>query len=813
MTTMAGDDKRLWEIAEFVGTPFYLFDAACLRSRYAALKATFPSVAFFYSLKANPNLSVVRELVRAGMGCEVCSMLELETAIAAGAPAAHTLFVGPGKSEAELRRCVLAGIKAVVIESGEELRKLDAIAGDYGKIQSVALRVNPDFQFPGAKLNMSGRATQFGIDQSAVFNVLRDAADYAHVRIAGLHIYMGTRILDHRTIVNNSRHILNVADDVSNHLRHPLQFVDIGGGFGVPYYEDEAELDLCVLEKELNPVLAAYERANPQSKICIELGRYIVANAGRFVVTVRQKKTVKGENFAICDGGSNLNAAASGNSVLMRKNFPITLVPNRPAGDAACENWTLTGPLCTPMDIIGKDVSMTSPSVGDLVCIHQSGAYGATASPVNFLGFGQPAEVMIDGDRLTLVRQRASNDIILADQTPCSLLPAPSFNVSPQPATVFDHPCLAKLDAMRPLLVATGAALENDPEAWHDLWADPLLRALTLVGVPARHNSFPIEQTDLSIDECSYALQIAMIERIARADASCILALQGPSLSGGIVQKMGTPEQIERFFCAYRSGPQGTFFAVTEPTTGSDPSQGNSHLCERDGALRLNAHKMLVGNVERAAIGLLFARDERFGRSVLVMIDRKRHGHHLAVERLPTFGLHGAALCRLVVEDLPVEPDMILGDGKLSLQDGFVAINDVFERNRPVVAALALGTGCGILDHLSEAVHGIAPRLADLRLRHAALLRRLDRVLAAYEAGHPKTQEISLIKLQAVAFVDQVVERTFSLDCSARLMMDPVLRRKTRDAKAFEYMEGATNIHVLNAFRAYVSGVPHEHLH
>jgi diaminopimelate decarboxylase len=810
---MAGDDAQIWEIAATVGTPFYLFDAAQLRARCAALKTSLPSVAFFYSLKANPNLSVVRELVRAGMGCEVCSMLELETAIAAGAPPQHTLFVGPAKSGAELRKCVSEGIKAVVVESAEELRQLDAIADECGKIQPVALRVNPDFQFPGAKLNMSGKASQFGIDQACLFDVLREAAAYAHVRIVGLHVYMGTRILDHRTIVSNSRHILSLADDLRDHLGHPLQFVDIGGGFGVPYHEGEAELDLCALGQELAPVLADYERANPQTRICIELGRYMVASAGRLVVSVRQQKTTKGQNFVICDGGSNINSAASGNGALMRRNFPMSLLRKHPDSDAPPGVWTLTGPLCTPMDIIGKDVPMQAPSTGDLLCIHQSGAYGATASPVNFLGFGQPAEVMIDGDHLMLVRQRASNAVILADQTPHCLTPAPAFIPSGSKPIVFDHPCLARLDALHPLLVATGARLETDPGAWHDLWTDPLLRALTLIGVPARHNCFPIGLAGLDLDGCSYALQIAMIERIARADASCILALQGPSLSGGVVQKMGTPDQIERFFCGYQRCPQGTFFAVTEPAGGSDPLQGTSHLCDKAGTLLLNAHKMLVGNVARAAIGLLFARDERSGRPVLVMIDCERHARHLSIERLPTFGLHGADLCRLVVEDLPVEPEMILGDGKPSLQDGFVAINDVFERNRPIVAALALGTGRGILDHLSAAMHGLEPQLADLRLRHAALLRRLDSVLGAYEAGRPKTQDISLVKLQAVAFAEQVVERAFSLDCSAHLMMDPVLRRKTRDAKAFEYMEGTTNIHVLNAFRSYVSGVPHEHVH
>lgn len=813
---MMGDQQHLWDIAKTIGTPFYVFDATRLRDRCTALKTAFPSVAFFYSLKANPNLSVVCELIRSGMGCEVCSELELDTAITAGVQAQKLLFVGPAKSDAELHKCVLAGIKAVVVESAEELGRLDVIAGACSKQQDVALRINPDFRVAGAKLNMSGRATQFGIDQSIVCDVLQQAADYANIRIVGLHVYMGTRILDYTTIVDNSREILNLAEEVQVALSRPLQFVDIGGGFGVPYHEGEAELDLNALERDLTPVLADYERANPQTKICIELGRYMVAEAGRFITSIRETKTTKGENFAVCDGGSNVHIAASGNGSLMRKNFPVTLLRKAPPTDAAEKKWTLTGPLCTPMDIVGKDVPMVSPSIGDLICIHQSGAYGATASPVNFLGFGQPAEVMIDGDRVSLVRQKASNDAILVDQRTRPLVsPSSGGDVlhAAYDSDVFDHPCLAKLDALRPLLVATGTKLEQDSDAWRDLWADPFMRAFTLIGVPDPHNGFSISDTGLDLKECGYALHIAMIERMARADASCILALQGPSLSGGVVQKMGTPAQVDRFFRAYQNGPQGTFFAVTEPKAGSDPSRGDSRLTDTPDGLRLNAHKMLIGNVKRADIGLLFAQDDRSGRPVLIMIDRKRHARYLKVERLPAFGLHGADLCSLVVEDLPVEPDMILGDGRPSLKDGFVAINDVFERNRPIVAALALGTGRGILDHVCKTLHGTEGQFADLHLRHAALLRRLGRVLAAYENGRPKTQDISLIKLQAVAFADQVVERAFSLDLSAHLMMDPVLRRKTRDAKAFEYMEGVTNIHKLNAFRAYVSGVQFDHVH
>jgi len=810
---MLEQDSRLWTIADRVGTPFYVFDAAAIRRQCAELKARFPSVEFFYSLKANPNLSVVRQMVLSGMGCEVCSLLELETSIAAGVRADRTLFVGPAKSVTELSRCVALGIKAVVVESIVELERLDSLAGTMGKTQSVALRINPDFRFAGAKLNMSGRATQFGIDQSTVDAMLPRIENCRNVRIVGLHVYMGTRILDHATIVSNTRHTLELAGEIQQKLGHPLRFVDVGGGFGVPYHEGEAELDLAALQRDLSPVISDYEAVNLQGKVCIELGRYLIAAAGRFVTAVRQTKTIKGENFATCDGGSNVHSAAAGQGSLLRRNFPISLIKRGAAQQPghSVAPWTITGPLCTPMDVIGKDVQMDEPTIGDLICIPQSGAYGATASPVNFLGFGQPAEVMVDGDAITLVRERASIDAILEDQRP-RMVPvvggASSLSLGRTPASVFDHPCLNQLDGLKDLLVASGRKLEQDADCWRDLWADPILRAFTLIGVPDDYNSYPISDSGLAIEACSYGLHIAMIERLARFDASCILALQGPSLSGGAVMKMGTKAQIELFFAAYRTGPQGTFFAVTEPEAGSDPSVGSSVLSGPAGARRLNGRKMLVGNVKRAAIGLLFARSEVTGRPVLVLIEPDKCASHIKIERLPTLGLRGADLCRITINDLPVDDAMILGDGLASLRDGFLAINDVFERNRPIVAALALGTGRGILDHVGATAPAAARSLRDLELRHAALLRRLAVVLDAYESGHPKTQDISLIKLQAVAFVDEVVRRALSLSSSADLMMDPGFRKRTRDAKAFEYMEGATNIHAMNAFRSYVAGMP-----
>ncbi|SCW88836.1 diaminopimelate decarboxylase [Rhizobium mongolense subsp. loessense] len=809
---MFDEDKRLWAIADTVGTPFYVFDAAIIREQYFKLKTAFPSVDFFYSLKANPNLSIVRELVTAGMGCEVCSFLEFETAAAAGVGSDRMLFVGPAKSDRELERCVVAGIKAIVVESLTELERVDRLARDLDRVQNIALRLNPDFHFPGARLSMSGRATQFGIDIAAIDEVLARSCQHGNTRIAGIHVYMGTRILEPTTIANNTRQILMLASEVAAKLGYRLDFVDIGGGFGVPYHEGEEALDLDALRYELEPIISSYEAEYPRTKVCIELGRYMVASAGRFVAGIRQTKVTKGENFAICDGGSNVHSAAAGQGSLLRKNFPISLVKGNDRAPAAGQ-WTITGPLCTPMDILGKDVLLDRPEAGDLICIHQSGAYGATASPVNFLGFGQPAEVMVDGETITLVRERASIANLLNEQRPRSISGASrsreiKTSCNSSSTSVFQHPCLERLDDLKDLLIATGHKLERDTEAWRDLWADPIMRAFTLVGVPERYNGFSLGDTSLGIEDCGYSLHIAMIERLARFDASCILALQGPSLAGGAILKMGTEAQIEQFFSRYRTGSQGTFFAVTEPEAGSDPSLGISAVSATTGTPRLTARKMLVGNAQRAAIGLVFAKAAETNRPILVLIEPDRHASNVKIEHLQTFGLCGAMLCSITIDELPIDDNMILGGGNPSLRDGFLAINEVFERNRPIVAALALGTARGILDHLRATSKVAAHAIADLELTHAALLRRLEIVLAAYETGRPKAHEISLIKLQAVQFADRVIQRAFSLPSSAEFMMDPTLRKKTRDAKAFEYMEGASNIHAQNAFRSYVARMP-----
>jgi diaminopimelate decarboxylase len=416
-------DEVLGRVAAAVGTPAYVYDAEALRGTVARLRQALPEADFFYSMKANPNLSILRLLAGLGMGAEVCSLFEIETCVAAGVAPARMIVVGPAKSDAELARAVSLGVKAVIAESLQEIVRIGAIAARMGRRQRVGLRINPDFHVPGARLSMSGKPTQFGIDEGEIGAAIAAVAGDRHLRLSGLHVYMGTRILDHDVIVQNSRAILALAARVRGLAGHPLDFVDIGGGFGVAYSDRETDLDLAALGRTLGPLLREQAAREPGTRIVIELGRYVVAAAGSFVTRVRYTKVSKGVRFAICDGGSNCHAAA-GQAAMFRSNFPMARVGGQSAGKSggraggAPGLWMIAGPLCTPTDIIGNQVAMADLSPGDLIRIDRSGGYGPSASPVGFLSFGTPAEVLADGRTLTVIRERATLADHLAPQTP-----------------------------------------------------------------------------------------------------------------------------------------------------------------------------------------------------------------------------------------------------------------------------------------------------------------------------------------------------------------------------------------------------------
>ncbi|WP_198586847.1 type III PLP-dependent enzyme [Glycomyces xiaoerkulensis] len=398
------------------GSPAFVYDGDALVGQYRGLRESLPeAVDVYYSLKANPNIALFALLEREGAGAEVSSLTELRTALRAGTDPGRIIFLGPGKSRAELEACCEAGVRAVVVESLDELARLDGISRELGVRQPVMLRINPDFQVKRSGLSMGGKARQFGIDQDQVLGARSVLADLRAVRVIGVHAYMGTRILDADTVVDNTERILRLAEEIAERTGIGLDVVDIGGGLGVPYFPKESELDLAALSEGVGAAVERFVDRHPGTRLILESGRYLVAECGVYVLGVRYVKESFGERFAVADGGTNHHMAAVGIGSIVKRNFPIGLI-GRKSGEAEVP-WHLTGPLCTPADELGKNVDLPADlGPGDLVGVYRSGAYGPTASPVHFLSHGYPAEVLIHNGQIHLIRMRDTPEEMLRRQ-------------------------------------------------------------------------------------------------------------------------------------------------------------------------------------------------------------------------------------------------------------------------------------------------------------------------------------------------------------------------------------------------------------
>ncbi|WP_310727870.1 type III PLP-dependent enzyme [Streptomyces sp. N2A] len=420
-STTAGQERHfqgvpISEIADTFGTPAYVYDTDELRHSYQHLRDSLPAaIDIFYSLKANPNISICGYLNTLGAGAELSSRAELETALRAGVAPEDIIFLGPGKTEEDLHACLDAGIHAVVCESLEELHLLDALATErqLTDVQAM-LRVNPDFHTKGSGLAMGGKPRQFGIDAGTLRGAAPELARLCAVRVSGLHAYMGTRFLNHSDVVHNTAQILQAAEQLSTDLGITLETLDFGGGLGIAYFDNEKDLDIEALTAGLGEVITPFATRHPQCRLIMELGRFLTAPAGTYVTRALYVKESLGEEFVVADGGTNHHMAAVGIGSFVKRNFPITSLTHY--HEPATRQYTLAGPLCTPNDVIGKRVSLPPVQAGDLIGVERSGAYGPSASPVNFLSHGHPAEVLVHDGKAHLVRRRATVDDLLEPQ-------------------------------------------------------------------------------------------------------------------------------------------------------------------------------------------------------------------------------------------------------------------------------------------------------------------------------------------------------------------------------------------------------------
>ncbi|QWF78778.1 type III PLP-dependent enzyme [Amycolatopsis sp. CA-230715] len=415
MTEFTVGGLGITEIAGRFGTPLYVYDGDELGSRLTGLRARLhPSLEIFFSMKSNPNISICALLHAHGARAEVSSLAELETALRAGVAPSDILFLGPGKSVDEIAACLDAGIYAIICESFGELERIDRLAQARGIVANVALRVNPAFAVKGSGLTMGGKPRQFGIDEAQVLADPTVGARHPNVRLMGVQVYMGTRILSTDSIAENTSRILELAEKIAARHGFPLEMVDIGGGLGIAYFENEQDFDVDELAGKINPILGEFAVRRPETRLVMELGRYLTAMSGTYVVRVEYTKESLGEKFAVTDGGTNHHMAAVGIGSFVKRNFPMSVL-NR-AGEPADESWQVTGPLCTPNDTLGKKVALPPVHQGDLIGVHRSGAYGPTASPVLFLSHGYPAEVLVHDGEPYLIRERDTTADLLSHQ-------------------------------------------------------------------------------------------------------------------------------------------------------------------------------------------------------------------------------------------------------------------------------------------------------------------------------------------------------------------------------------------------------------
>src|SRR6266568_59443 len=410
------EPARYRQLAERYGTPLFVYNGDGITASLAELRwALPPTMHVYYSLKANPNISLSALLAMDGAGAEVSSLVELTTALRAGFPPEDIIFLGPGKIAQELLACVEAGIYAVVAESFAELAELDDIARQQGVRQRVLVRVNPAYEGKGSRLTMGGRPRQFGIDEEQLLSARsRLPDDHRFLDIIGVQAYLGTRILDADTVVDNTREVLALARRVAEATGIELRAVDVGGGLGVAYFPGERDPDLADLRAGLWSVVEEFRMGWPDVRLLFECGRFLTARAGTYLVRAQYVKESRGERFVITDGGTHHHMAAVGIGSFVKRHFPVRLLTAH--GGREPSAVTITGPLCTPNDSIASNVDLPTPVPGDLIGILRSGAYGPTASPVLFLSHGYPAEVLVHGDVDQLVRSRDTAEDLLRKQ-------------------------------------------------------------------------------------------------------------------------------------------------------------------------------------------------------------------------------------------------------------------------------------------------------------------------------------------------------------------------------------------------------------
>ena len=380
-------------VARAGSTPLFVYAADRLRARAGELRAAMPErLALHYAMKANPFGPLLQVMAGLVDGFDIASAGELVLARAAGLDPARISFAGPGKRDDELEAAISAGVTLNLESEGEADRAL-AIAARLGLVPRLAIRVNPDFDLKGSGMKMGGGAKPFGIDAERVPALARrliaSGADWR-----GFHIFAGSQALDAAAIATTQAQTLDLAARLSEDSGAPLPHCNLGGGFGIPYFPGDEPLDVQAVGRALGERFDALPAVLAETRFCIELGRYLVGEAGVYLTRIVDRKVSHGETYLITDGGLHHQLAASGNfGTVVRRNYPVAIATR--FGAAVEEEANVVGCLCTPLDRLADKGGFPRADVGDLVAVFCAGAYGATASPAQFLGHGPAVELLV----------------------------------------------------------------------------------------------------------------------------------------------------------------------------------------------------------------------------------------------------------------------------------------------------------------------------------------------------------------------------------------------------------------------------------
>ena len=392
-TLMIGGHDARALVAQAGSTPLFVYDNNLIGAKIALFRAALPDgLGLNYAVKANPYPPLLEWICKFVDGFDIASEGELAALEKVDACCLPMSFAGPGKTDRELKRAIQSDATISVESPGEAARILE-IGGNLGTRPKVMVRVNPPFRLKGAGMKMGGAASPFGIDHDLAAEVVRGLIE-AGADWRGLHIYPGSQCLDWAAIVEVQSLSVALAAEIADAAGAEPPEVNLGGGFGIPYFAGEAPLDLYSMGQAMGEMLADVPGPLCASRFTLELGRWLVGEAGVYLTRIVDRKESHGEVFLITDGGLHHQLAASGNfGTVVRRNYPVAIASRFDAPPT--EEASVVGCLCTPLDRLADKALFPRAEVGDLVAVFCAGAYGATASPAQFLGQGPAKEMLI----------------------------------------------------------------------------------------------------------------------------------------------------------------------------------------------------------------------------------------------------------------------------------------------------------------------------------------------------------------------------------------------------------------------------------